>query len=97
MKRRKIPRFKVYDPRGDGATSVDGHEYAATRSFPLLAELDSRISSLSEESNSFSRDITIPANRGRSYGIKSGAALAFSSGDEIDDLKCLINLTPDIY
>lgn len=95
MKRRKIPRFKVYD-LADDATSVDGREYAATRSFRSSLKLDSRSSPLSESSNSFSRDVTIPANREASYGIKSGAALALSSGDEIDDLKCLINLTPDI-
>jgi hypothetical protein len=95
MKRRRIPRFRVYDPRQDSATSVDGHEYAATRSFPLSMKLNSRSSSLSEESKSLSRDATMEVNYRGSYGIKSGAFIAFSSSDDLDDLKCLINQSPD--
>lgn len=96
MKRRKIPRFKVYE-QSDSATSVDGHEYAATRSLPTSIKLDSRSSPLSEESKSFSRDVTVQSRLQGSYGIKSSAVFAFSWGDEIDDLKCLINLSPDAY
>ena len=96
MKKRRIPRFKTYDPRYNCATSVDGHEYAATRSFPLSMKLDSKSSPISEECRSLSRDVTIQINHKSSYGIKSGAVIAFSSGDDIDDLKCLINQSPDI-
>jgi hypothetical protein len=96
MKRRKISRVRIFDPLVDNPTSVDGHEYAATRSFPVSKKLNGLNSPLSEESKSLTRDETIPADYKGSYGIRSSAFFAFSSGDDIDDLKYLINRSPDI-
>lgn len=95
--KRRISRVRIFDPMVDNPTSVNGHEYAATRAFPVSKKLNCLNSPLSEESKSLSRDVTIPADYRGSYGIKSSAFFAFSSSDDIDDLKYLINKSPDIY